>query len=346
MFEDHVALPAVVTRAAEPAIPSAPRLVSSRPLGAPHVKRAVAPYSLSKLIRSVIGDAPLDGIEAEVGQELQRRTAGEPGHGGVRVPSAIFQKSRHSRSVWETRQTDTSTGSAEALTRPETYLGELLDDIAAATRWGSILPSLNILRVTSPQEVVSVPKRDGILTAGMSGKDAVAPDSGALSFNEDRLSPKYGYAFTSIKRSALRYTNPQVEQLAITDIGEALDVLVDEQCLFGSCITVNVKGLLTAPAHTLDLEGAPASSADVVLLKNAFMETWKIDDEGTLRWLLSHRSHDALALTSLKQLGEDSAGEWFRGVVPSSTIEGMLFGIPEIKSGKVLPTTAGPPGDI
>ena len=50
-----------------------------------------------------------------------------------------------------------------------------------------------------------------------------------------------------------------------------------------------------------------------------------------------------VSLTSLKQLGEDSAGEWFRGVVPSSTIEGMLFGIPEIKSGKVLPTTAGPP---
>ena len=144
-------LPTTVNRAGEN-LPSAPRLVSSRPLGGPHVRRAVAPYSLSKVIRSVIGDAPLDGIEAEVGQELQRRTAGEPGHGGVRVPSAIFQKSRHSRSVWETRQTDTSTGSAEALTRPETYLGELLDDIAAATRWGSILPSLNILRVTSPQE--------------------------------------------------------------------------------------------------------------------------------------------------------------------------------------------------
>ena len=48
--------------------------------------------------------------------------------------------------------------------------------------------------------------------------------------------------------------------------------------LVGSGLTVNVKGLLTAPAHTLDLEGMPASSADIVLLKYAFSKPGDQDD--------------------------------------------------------------------
>jgi HK97 family phage major capsid protein len=103
---------------------------------------------------------------------------------------------------------------------------QLLDDMAAASRWGVLSNKLGFVVISSVREVVHVPKRATRVQAGWGQKHAEAPESDTT-VDEDVLSPRYAKAFVTIRRSALRYGDPAVDAIVTRDLGEALDDTID-----------------------------------------------------------------------------------------------------------------------
>jgi HK97 family phage major capsid protein len=303
----------------DPAL-AAPRLVDSRPAGGPAVHTARAQrYDVGKVLRSMMGDAPLDGVEREVAVELERRSGPAPTR-GVRIPSAIFK-----------RQVSTAPGSIGALS-PTQYVGQLLDDMSQARRWGSLLQRCGFVTFNSTRETVAIPKRDSRVVASWGPKDAAASESDWTA-QDDTLQPRYVKAWVPIERSALRYADPSALQLTLADLGDAIDAEADTGLLFGDGTNDVPIGLLRAPGRVVDMAGASAISTDFMDLKNTLLEQWRKDDPDGVRWVMNARSWDALRITSKKQSG--SGEEWMSGLAPFDAMESVLLNIAVIQSGKV-----------
>ena len=307
----------------------APRLVSSTP-ASPYLRKKLEPFSISRVISAVVNSRPLDGLEREITDELERRS--DSATRGIRIPAAVFQK----------RALDTSPGSAGSLSQPVDYYAELLDDVSAARRWGTLTQRMGFTIISSIRENVSIPKRLTTLAAGWGPKDTDAGDAGDMTFGKDDLQPLYCKATTSIERSALRYTNPAVDQIVITDLANALHATIDEGVLYGAGTGDEPKGLLTAPSVTVPLGGRLATSTDLFAVKQTLATRWKMDGDYQLRWLLHPTSYDAFRITSLKTVPDDT-NEWYRGLAPLEVAESTLLGLYAVQSGRVPVTVAGPP---
>ena len=328
MIESVRALPEKPSMTTE--ITPLPRLVSSTP-ASPYIRRKIEPFSISRAVADLVNGRQLSGIEAEISGELEKRS--DTPTRGLRVPASLFQQ----------RTLDTSPGSAGSLSQPTDYIASLLDDVAASRRWGTLTPRLGCTVISSIRENVSIPKRTAVLSGSWGPKDANAPDAGDMIFAKDDLTPLYAKATTAIERSALKYSNPAVDQIVITDLASALHSTIDAGVIYGSGVGDVPRGLLMDPGTTIPLAGRLATSTDLFAVKQAIMTAWKMDDEQGLRWLLSQASYDAFRTTSVKRLAEDAGEEWMRGIAPFESGEGVILGIMAVQSGRVPVTVAGPP---
>ena len=323
-----------------PAVPSAePPTLSQRvfrdlpatmPLPALHTHRVPARFSGSVIATRLAGGT-LTGIEGEICGEMLRRSYA-PTHGDVRIPAAVFTGKR---------ALSTSAGSGAALS-PDAYLQEMLDDVSASRRWGTLSPRIGFTIVTTMRETIHIPKRLTVLDADFIGKDTEAPES-ETTFDEDVLSPKYVGAHTVIRRSAIRYADPAADDIITADIRRGLDDRVDNAVLFG-VLSATVPGglLMTRPAtSTLDKAGATIEPADLFWIKNLQMGLWKMDDANAgLRWVGNPALVDRLRVTSKKKIPSGEA-EWFGGVMPFDSGEGMLLGMMLIQSGRMRASAEG-----
>ena len=282
-------------------------------------------FSISAVIASRLAGSELTGLEREVCGELQARTYA-PVHGDIRVPAAVFQR----------RDLLTNVGSGAALS-PDAFLQSMLDDVAAARRWGTLSPRLGYTIISTERETIHVPRRLTVLDAEFQAKDAPATESDTT-FDEQELTPKYIGITTTIRRSSLRYSDPAADGIITTDIRRALDDRIDNAVLLGAGTGNLPTGLLTAPpaALTIDKAGDPIASGDLFDLKQRMMTTFKLDDAvNGLRWCTNPALIDRLRTTSKKEIVAPT-GEWFSGIMPFSTDESQLVSIMLIQSGRIV----------
>jgi hypothetical protein len=311
-------------------VPAAPRVIREVPASAPAIQRRGYPrFSLASVITAAVRQERLVGFEGEICAELERRSDIEAR--GVRVPGALFQpRSPH----YAARAVSTDVGSAAALS-PEQWLQSLLDDVATARRWGTLSNRLGFTVVSSLRETIHVPKRVTRAQAGWGPKDANAAETDTT-FDEDVLAPRYAHTTITLKRSALRYSDPAIDVLASRDLGEALDDTVDAGLLFGTGANDMPIGLLTQPSFEIDRAGQPVTQADLAALKANQITTWKLDDAaGSLRWAINPVQYDTLRVTSMRPAPPATPGEWTQGIVPVSPAENMVMGIGCIQSGRL-----------
>jgi len=304
----------------EPA-PAGPRIVESVPLARPAITQNRAmPFNVARVWGAMVENRAIDGFEGEVCAELEKRSSVKTR--GVRLPAALFK-----------RAISTDPGSIGALS-PTAYLGQLLDDTAAARKWGSLLPRLSFTQITTSRESVAIPKRDTRIQASWGSKDAPAAES-EWTADDDTLSPTYIKVTATIERSALKYGDPSSLQLTLSDIGDAMDSGADTGLLYGTGANSQPTGLLTQPGRTVDMAGASVTSQNLMDFKNFFLNTWKMDTaDASTRWLMNQRSWDALRVTS-KKAGAGATEEWPTGIAPFDATESVLFNIAVIQSGKV-----------
>jgi HK97 family phage major capsid protein/HK97 family phage prohead protease len=285
-------------------------------------RRGPMHFSLGSVISARIAGSELVGIEREVCAELQRRSYG-PVHGDIRVPAGVFQR----------RDLSTNVGSGAALS-PEQWMQQLLDDVAAARRWGTLSPKLGFTIISTEREVIHIPKRLTVLDATVAAKDADATESDTT-FDQDELGPKYVSTHTVVRRSSLRYSDPSADVILTADIKRAMDDRIDDQVLFGSGAGLNIQGLLnqTPAGLTLDRAGTAIVTPDLFALKSLMLNTWKLDDgPSALRFCANPALVDKLRTTSRKA---GAADEWFAGVMPFSSGEGTLLDIALVQSGRL-----------
>ncbi len=281
--------------------------------------------SVGTVIATRLAGAELHGLEGEVCRELQARSYG-PAHGDIRIPAAVFQK----------RALSTDLGSAAALS-PEAWLQQMLDDVAAARRWGTLSPRLGFTVVSTMRETIHIPKRLTVLDAEWQAKDADAAEFDTT-FGEDELGPRYIGTTTTLRRSAIRYADPAADTIITADIRRALDDRVDQAVLFGTGVGNLPQGLLTQqPAGlVINKAGTPIETPDLFALKNLMMTTWKLDDSANgLRWCGNPALIDRLRVTSKKVVPGGAVNEWTAGVVSFDSGEGLLLSIPLIQSGRL-----------
>jgi hypothetical protein len=318
------------------------RVIREVPAAAPSIggRFRNARFHLSSVIAAAVKGELVTGFEREVIAELDQRSDTETR--GVRVPASIFQRqSPH----YGARAVSTDIGSAAALS-PQEWLTQLLDDLSSARRWGVVSNRLGFVIVSSLRETVHVPKRETRVQAGWGQKDAVAPESDTT-FDEDSLTPLYAKVTVTIRRSALRYSDPAVDAIVTRDIGEGLDDAIDQGLLFGTGANEMPVGLLTKPSFVIDKAGEPPTYGDILDIKGEMTTRWKIDDVGSqLRWALNPLMYDRMRTISVKEI-TNPGGEWFTGIAPSSASEGFIAGVGAIQSGRferrLLPPATGQP---
>lgn len=294
-------------------------------LPALHQRGRLPRFSISAVIASRLAGSELTGFEREVCGELQARTYG-PVHGDIRVPAAVFQR----------RDLSTNAGSGAALS-PDAFLQSMLDDVAAARRWGTLSPRLGYTIISTERETIHIPRRLTVLDAEFQAKDAPATESDTT-FDEQELTPRYIGITTTIRRSSLRYSDPAADGIITTDIRRALDDRIDGAVLFGTGAGNLPIGLLTAPpaALTIDKAGDPIAAGDLFDLKARLMTLFKLDDATNgLRWCTNPALIDRLRTTSKKEITAPG-GEWFSGIMPFSSDESQLVSIMLIQSGRVI----------
>jgi Phage capsid family len=327
VIEEVRTMPETIDSTAREVVPFGQRVLREIPASPAVHRRAIPRFSLASVVTAAVKGEPLTGFEREVTVELAKRSDIETR--GIRVPAGIFQR----------RDLQSSPPIS-----PEAWMQELLDDVAAARRWGTLSRRLGYTIVSSQRETVHIPRRMSVLQAGWGLKDHTAAESDSV-FAMDDLSPRYASSTTTILRSALRYGDPAVDALLTRDLGDSLDDLVDTGVLLGAGGATQPTGLLTnvLPALTIDKTGDAIATPDLFRLKNLMLSTWRLDDQASgLRWCTNPAIVDRLRVTSKKELGTP-ADEWFSGVMPFDTGEGALLGMALVQSGRVMPVGAGAP---
>ena len=195
----------------------------------------------------------LEAVTAQVEQRAAGGALGEyqaemaragvtPHHGGLLVPSSLFN---------ETRATMLTTGNAAVTpedNRPDQMIGLMRHALAVRALGARVLPGLRGDTV--------IPRQTGAGTAYW------VPENGALTessptFDNVTLKPKHVGALSSVSRQLLQQSNPAIEQLLRDDMVQVVGLAIDKAMLHGLTANnepngiLNTVGIQTANLATL-----------------------------------------------------------------------------------------------
>ena len=197
--------------------------------------------NITDAIRAQIEQRSVTGALAEFQQEAKRNGI-EAKHGGVLIPSSVFEK----------RATMTTTANA-AITpddpRPDQFIGLL--------RNSTIVRSLGARVLSGLRGDVVIPKASTASTAfWVNDGDALTESN--PSYSSIRLEPKHVGALTAFSRQLALQSNPAIEQLLRDDIAAVVGLAVDKALIHGTAAAkqpvgiLNAAGAQTASLATLD----------------------------------------------------------------------------------------------
>lgn len=226
-------------------------------------------YSLLRIARAAAERRPLDGWEAEVSKEIEKRTD-RPAQGtyvpwGLPYDRASAHRGRRALGV-EHRDLDTTTGAGAVPTiKPQT----IIDYLRAKT----VLVQAGAELLTDLVGNFSIPKQTGVETFAWVAQGS-APSASNLTIGTVDLTPKTGAARTLITRRMLFQPSIDVEMYARQSLVKATAVGVDVAGLAGAVANPQLSpiGLINrtgvVAAASLGTDGGALTWAAVLALES------------------------------------------------------------------------------
>ena len=268
----------------------------TRSAPAVHVKKP-RPYSMLRAIQMSMDRIPLDGLEAEVSQELQKRNGRAP-KGRMFVPLGADPEIRELcgwRSPSEFRDLTTTTGGGAIFTIPELPFIELLRARLVVKRMGAtVLTGMS-------GGAFGIPRQTGQATVYWvaEGNSAVVSNP---ALDQVVLSPKIAIALVSISRKFMNMSAVDAESFVKNDLAKSMAIEWDRVALNGTgppqpqgilqntIIQANSAGL------ALGVDGGPLTWAAVIAMESQ-VSSYNADD-GTLGYLTSPAARGFLKTTA------------------------------------------------
>lgn len=192
-------------------------------------------------IRAQIEQRSVTGALAEYQQEAKRNGI-EAKHGGVLIPSSVFEKRA-------TMTTATNSAIVPDDNRADQFIGLL--------RNSTIVRSLGARVLSGLRGDVVIPKATSASTAyWLNEGDSLTESNPA--YTSIRLEPKHVGALTAFSRQLALQSNPAIEQLLRDDIAAVVGLAVDKALIHGTAANkqpvgiLNVTGTQSASLATLD----------------------------------------------------------------------------------------------
>ncbi len=224
-------------------------------------------YSLLRAVGCFIEGRSFGGWEAEVSQELARRSGRTPQ--GFLFPTTLpldvrsAQRGRQLAGVMH-RDFDTTAGAGAVSTvTPPTYIEYLRARTVVVQAGAQLLPNLS--------GKLALPKQTATATVAWVAEGA-APTASNATIGSVTLQPKTIAARTLITRRMVAQTSIDVEMFARQDLADAVGVGIDTAALAGPTAGQNPVGLLydtNVPTIALGTNGAAWSWGKVVDLEGS-----------------------------------------------------------------------------
>ncbi|MEM9019945.1 MAG: phage major capsid protein [Planctomycetota bacterium] len=242
-------------------------------------------YSVLRIIQARAASRPLDGLEAELSQEIAQRSGKDPE--GAYVPFDL---------PIESRDLTTSTGAGAVGTSTARTLIGLLQ---ART----LVASLGATMMTGLRDSLSLPKQTAA-PAGAWVAEGSAPAEGDITIGQVGLSPNSLRAWTKLSQKFIKQSSVDAEQFARNELVNTLRRLLDQAVLNGSGSGAEPEGILqnsSVPTVAIATNGGAITWAHVVDL-----ETELADDNadmGSLAYVTTSKGRGAMKKTQ-KVAGE------------------------------------------
>ena len=191
-----------------------------KPLHAPDVELTQTErksYSLLRAIDSVAKHGKVLGFEAEVSQEIARKSGKEAR--GFYVPGALFSK----RDILTTSPANGSNIIAE-----DYMAGEFVDALRATL----VMGGLGARMMTGLKGDVAIPKLGTTSTVAFVSENN-APSESAQTFSQITMSPKTLASYVDISRKLAIQSDPSVEQILREDMLQSFARKIDEVAIEG-----------------------------------------------------------------------------------------------------------------
>lgn len=239
-------------------------------------------YSLTRAITQA-GQGRLDGFEAEVSQEIARRSGMSPS--GFFVPHALLSERRAMSATGGTSQ---QYGGSYIATEVRGFIDALRPYLKVAQAGATILDGLT--------SNVSIPRQSAASTASWKSEndtlDEVTPVIGQL-----ELTPRRVGAFTQLSKQLLIQGTPDVERIVRADLMSACATALDAAAIAGAGGTAPTGILATAGIGAVigGTNGAAPTWAHIVALVGKVADANA--DAGSLAFLTNSKVASKLRST-------------------------------------------------
>lgn len=245
-------------------------------------------YSVSRILRAMAEGRAIDGLEAEVSQELCRHHPGANRGGSVRIPLVAPVRGL------ERRDLTTSTGSG-ALVAPVDF-PRLVDLLRAK----SLTQSLGVQLVDTMHGAnYSLPRITAGATAYFVSEGNAGSESNAA-VNQVTFTPHSMTAWTDVSRTLMKTSGGNARTIAIRDLMATLAVELDRVTLNGSGAGAEPEGIIpNAQVNIVALGtngGAPTRAAMIAAEKVVGQSN---ADVGPLAWVSNAEVRAKMRATEL-----------------------------------------------
>lgn len=262
-------------------------------------------YSMLRAINLIIEGKPLDGLEAECSQEVQRMKGGTAPN-GFYVPTEV------------TAQRNLNTTNSSTLVNTDTQSSNMIDVL----RNSNVLTDLGVQIITGLQGDVEIPVKTGTSQYYFVSEGKSVGESG-IDFGQLALTPKTCGTYVDFSRRLLLQSSLGIENMVRADIMSSLGLSVQDMLLFGT-------GSNGQPLGLLKMKGITNISAEEGIITNnglIDLET-AIECENaatsSMRYLTNSRVKGTLKKTFLNNnsdialWGKDDTLNGYKAVVTNS----------------------------
>jgi len=255
--------------------------ISNRPLDTAYIETVGDhEYSLGKAIRGQMS-GKLDGIEAEVHQELSRTMPNSPR--GVVVPNLLLN----------TRTTMTSSNVAnlvESLPRGDLYVDRLQPASAVMDAGATMLSGLS--------KAISIPKETAELSASFVAEGSAISESN-LTIGSITMTPRRISSTASFTLEALVQSNPQIDNLIRVSLTRQIAQALDDAALEGDGVAPNPTGIVnTSGINTLATTGSSTMTYAEALEALAKLEEDNVPSGGAV-FIMNPTDYATIAATAV-----------------------------------------------
>ena len=239
--------------------------ISVRPIDdGPYYARETEGYSLGKAIRGQMS-GKLDGIEAEVHQELSRSMPNAPR--GVVVPNLLLN-------TRTTMSTSNVANLVESLPRGDMYIDRLQPASAVMDAGATMLSGLS--------KAISIPKETAELSASFVAEGSAIAESN-LTIGSITMTPRRISSTASFTLEALVQSNPQIDNLIRTSLTRQIAQALDDAALEGDGVAPNPTGIVnTSGINTLTTTGSSTMTHAEALDALALLEEDNVPSGGAV----------------------------------------------------------------